>query len=484
MLNLSLVNVPEYLDPTEAWNYQQFLLIQAVFDTLTRVNENGQIVASLAKKWSVDSTGRVYSMELRSDAHFHNGKVVESDDVAFSIGKHFWPSSKSVVKGYLNGILVGTDRVKNGEIPAGVKIIGKHSLSFNLVKPYSPFLSVLAMPGFSVFPKGFDIHKKANGSGPMKAEYLSDSKTWLLHRFDGYIGVPPKTAAFCIQRKAGIDEVLNAFTAGALDLAIGVPFGELDVSKVPSSVTVLRTNSLAFSHLYLNPRNQLLKDDDFRRDLASVIYSITEKAELISPFQKVSPYFMPKGILPSYYYERTLDKMPVEAFKRKWGARALNVHLKFVLPQTYFSGPLLKAFSGAFSLIGINADIEVKAGADLKASLDHFDFDLLSIPYMGNFPDPDGFLDLLHDGIGFKKGFEPSRKLFEKIEKARFISEAKIRLKAYADALLEFERLKYVIPLFQVNLPILFTNGIHVPDTSYRYEAELKNIFWQVEDRK
>jgi hypothetical protein len=106
------------------------------------------------------------------------------------------------------------------------------------------------------------------------------------------------------------------------------------------------------------------------------------------------------------------------------------------------------------------------------------------MPYMGNFPDPDGFLELLHEGIGFRQGFEPSKTLFKLLSEARFIADPTQRLRAYSSALTDFEALDYVIPLLHVNLPMLAREGILIPDSSYRTEAELRNLIWQLQEKR
>lgn len=63
-VTVSVSYLPEVLAPTQVWNYQKFLPIQATFDTLVRVDIGGQIVSALADKWIGDSDGQVYRLEL------------------------------------------------------------------------------------------------------------------------------------------------------------------------------------------------------------------------------------------------------------------------------------------------------------------------------------------------------------------------------------------------------------------------------------
>src|SRR6266498_2377186 len=64
MLEIGMTAVPKTADPRELWNFQHFLLVQCMYQTLVRVSEAGRLVSDLAERWSVDESGKIYTFEL------------------------------------------------------------------------------------------------------------------------------------------------------------------------------------------------------------------------------------------------------------------------------------------------------------------------------------------------------------------------------------------------------------------------------------
>ena len=475
MLNFGLTMVPNQLDPVECWNYQQFLMIQAVYDTLVRVDENGRLVSGLAKKWHVNESGTTYTFFLDSNAKFHNGMSPNSEDVAFSIARHLWPDSKSVVKNYLIDLLVGAENLKTSAIPSGIKIEKPDQISLTISKPYPPFLFVLAMPGFSIVPKNVDFKKGPIGSGPMTAKFLENEATWVFERFPSFSGTKPKAQKICIKRTPSLNDVLDGFKNQSLDVAIGPPFSELDGQQLPTHVTAVATNSLVTCHLIVNKNKGPLSKLDFRRDLASLFYSLAEKKENLSKFQDFEPTYIPKGVMPKQYYDKAIPRFDLSSFKAKYAGKE-PIHI--VLLASYFKKEFLDALDKLFVESGLNVKFDKITNQEFGAVFAKGDFDVLSLPYIGNFPDPDGFLEALRTGDKLKD-WAPGKQLFEEIDKIRHTANATTRLAQYSTVLQKFEGEWFVIPLFRVSLPILHREGIKIPETNYRYEANLRHIFWE-----
>jgi len=105
-------------------------------------------------------------------------------------------------------------------------------------------------------------------------------------------------------------------------------------------------------------------------------------------------------------------------------------------------------------------------------------YDIITGLYVGNFPDPDGFLDPLMETSKARFGVIPSRDLFTAIEKVRYVTPAEKRLEEYSRILRSFEDNWYLVPLYRISVPIIHNAQLSIPDTSFRYEAELWNMFW------
>lgn len=55
-----------------------------VYDTLIWIEANSEIVPHLAKSWDISDDGLTYTFHLRDDVKFHDGSILNADDVVFS----------------------------------------------------------------------------------------------------------------------------------------------------------------------------------------------------------------------------------------------------------------------------------------------------------------------------------------------------------------------------------------------------------------
>jgi hypothetical protein len=99
---------------------------------------------------------------------------------------------------------------------------------------------------------------------------------------------------------------------------------------------------------------------------------------------------------------------------------------------------------------------------------------------MANFPDPDGFLELLTPGQAFDGELKEVLELKEEINNARFVLDKNSRLEKYSEALKKFENHFLIIPFSRVTLPLIHQKEVNLPDTNYKYEADLRKIFWNI----
>ncbi len=60
-------------------------LVSLIFTGLTRVNEKGEIVPDLARRWEITRGGTAYTFHLREDVRWHDGAPFTADDVVFTV---------------------------------------------------------------------------------------------------------------------------------------------------------------------------------------------------------------------------------------------------------------------------------------------------------------------------------------------------------------------------------------------------------------
>lgn len=97
--------------------------------TLLRTNARGDLEARLAAKWSSSDDGLTWTIELRPDAKFSDGRPVTSADVVFSVRAAM-------------GTPAGADLKVDGQ-PVSVRALDDRQLVLTFPAPYGPGLSVL-----------------------------------------------------------------------------------------------------------------------------------------------------------------------------------------------------------------------------------------------------------------------------------------------------------------------------------------------------
>ncbi|MGH7947658.1 MAG: ABC transporter substrate-binding protein, partial [Candidatus Binataceae bacterium] len=93
------------LDPAVGYDTMSWLFEQMLFNTLVRYGDsNIELQPDLALSWEVSSDARTFTFNLRDDAHFTNGRAVESADFKYSIERVLRPSTRSKGMEFFRGI--------------------------------------------------------------------------------------------------------------------------------------------------------------------------------------------------------------------------------------------------------------------------------------------------------------------------------------------------------------------------------------------
>jgi hypothetical protein len=91
---IATVALTEPIDPSHApypSNESERLLFRQLYETLVRVDCNGQVRPGLASSWHLDPSGRTWIVTLRENARFSDGTPVTPTDVRTSWGREGLP---------------------------------------------------------------------------------------------------------------------------------------------------------------------------------------------------------------------------------------------------------------------------------------------------------------------------------------------------------------------------------------------------------
>lgn len=128
---------PLYLNPVVAHsNPTDSDLSMLIFSSLFRYNSEGKLEQDLVDNWERSENGLVYTVHLKSNIKWHDGKPLTAEDVLFTLNLIKNPAFASTLRGNWEGIEV-------------VKV-NENTLTFTLKKAYTPFLHNLT---FGILPK-------------------------------------------------------------------------------------------------------------------------------------------------------------------------------------------------------------------------------------------------------------------------------------------------------------------------------------------
>jgi peptide/nickel transport system substrate-binding protein len=203
----------EGYDPTLGWGRYGAPLFQS---TLLRRNENLEFVNDLATDYSVSDDRKVWTVNIRSDAKFTDGKPVTAADVAYTF-------TKAAETGGLTDVTM---------LEAAVAI-DPDTVELRLKQPQSTFINRLATLG--IVPKhahGKDYARNPIGSGPYKLVQWDEGQQLIVEANPDYYGEPP-----AIQRLVFLFTEEDAAFAAA-------KAGQAQVAAVPQSLAVQQIDGM------------------------------------------------------------------------------------------------------------------------------------------------------------------------------------------------------------------------------------------------
>ncbi|MBN9219714.1 MAG: ABC transporter substrate-binding protein [Mesorhizobium sp.] len=171
---------PPHLDPTAgAAAAIREVTYANVFEGLTRIGPNSEVLPDLAESWTVSDDGKVYTFKLHTGVKFHDGADFSADDVKFSLDRARAENSLNAQK----QLFAAIDKVEVVD-PATVKI--------TLTHPQGGFLYNMGWgDAVIVSPKSADTNKeKPVGTGPFKFDSWAKGSSITLVKSDHYWGAP------------------------------------------------------------------------------------------------------------------------------------------------------------------------------------------------------------------------------------------------------------------------------------------------------
>jgi peptide/nickel transport system substrate-binding protein len=198
------------LDPRKASPGAAFLAQFHLYDGLMRL-EGGRAVRRLAESVEPNAGATRWTVRLRPDATFHDGRPVRAADVLASLRTIADPRTRPLFASAYADVDVAGSRVRDDR-----------TVELTLRRPRGDLAdSVLAL-GSPVFPAGTTDFAAAIGSGPYRLESADPGSGVRLRAFGDHWDGAPRIDMLEIRTITDPVARLNGVRGGQLDYAVGV----------------------------------------------------------------------------------------------------------------------------------------------------------------------------------------------------------------------------------------------------------------------
>jgi peptide/nickel transport system substrate-binding protein len=255
------------LDPLYAASSAEMSASRLLFSSLYTYDTTGHLDGDLADSMQVDASGMVYTVKIKGNVKWHDGKTLTANDVAFTVNLIKNPEVRSPL------------RVNWQDVE--VKALDPTTIQFKLPAVYAAFPHALT---FSVLPQHIlgevapgvirenNFSRAPVGSGPFSFRLLQNADATAGHKvvhmvaFDKYHGGEPKLGRFEVHAYDTQEDIVKALRSGEVNAAadvLGIGDDQIDTHNY----TILSRPINSGVYAIINNDSPILKDKVIRQAL-------------------------------------------------------------------------------------------------------------------------------------------------------------------------------------------------------------------------
>ena len=408
----------ETLDPALITDQVSMRLGESLFEGLCRINAQGKIEPGMAERWEVSADKLHYTFHLRNNAVWSNGDPVTAQDFVQSWERVLNPSTPADyapqlyplinAKAYNEGALKDFTRV-------GVKALDAHTLQTDLENPIPYWIDLCAfmtlapvhLPTITKYQDGWAKAGRLVGNGPyLLEEWLLDDHIRLRknpHYWDAaHVGM----GTVDVMPIADANTAFNYFMTGEADLVMDkgmVPVSLVDKLKQQSwfrtgpflGTWFIRINSTKPPFTDPRVRRAFTLAVDRRRIVEKITRLGEHTAHSLTPPGAGQNFQPPPG--PDYNPTEARRLLAEAGFPNGAGFPRVE-YLYLPLPVENNIAIELKAMWQ--ENLGVVVNLTKQEQKVWLASLKELSYDLCRSSWVGDYNDPNTFLDCFTTGNG------------------------------------------------------------------------------------
>lgn len=443
------------LDPAAASNFENIWPVNQLFNGLLQMDDSLNVIPCIARQYSINEDGTVYTFYLRRDVFFHDnvcfknskGRRVVASDFVFSFYRLF----DSRVSAAANLMDVIDQNTRSGY--KGFEAANDSTLKIYLKKPFSAFPSVLTMKFFSVIPKEAIDYYKLNfrrnpvGTGPFTFKLWDEGTKLILLKNNHYFEKDEKqkqlpyldavAVSFIKDRETAFMELLS----GKFDMLSGADaFNTNEVLDKEANLrdfyskkfylqkqTFLKTDYIG---ILIDTTVTIVKNSPLKlRTIRQAINYAFDRDKLIKYLRNnlgVAAHagFIPKGLksydansVKGYYYapDKVKQLLAEAGFPDGKGLPVITIH------TTENYKEQVEFIQSQLAENKIPVEVSIEKPSILRQAVNNCEYNLFKKSWFSDYADEENFMSLFYSknfvpqGVNF---FHYSNPLFDKLFEA------------------------------------------------------------------
>ncbi len=416
VLRRGLGGQPGSLDPQRAEDAFSYDVLRDLYEGLTSSGPDGEVIAAVAARWTIDEGGTRYIFVLRPEARWSNGDAVTASDFVTAFQRAMDPATGSGAADLLRAI-DNAAAILAGELPAdrlGVVALDDHRLEIRLERPVPYFLDILtntiASPVHASSLQGaagFSRPDVTVTNGPYRLAGLAPGASIRLARNPHYRD--PVSVTFDeIRYEIVADEnaEYSRYRAGELDVTNTVPEQRFEqLVKDPESGLQHRATLATFYLTFNTDRGPLSGKPGLREALSLVVDRDVITASITRAGQVPAYSLVPEDVwnyTPARYaWHASTSAERIERARSLYRAAGFSQKRPLKLRLLYNENELVQRVCIAIAAmwkdaLGIDVElVQMEFKAYLAARADPAQWDIVRVGWTADYNDASTFLDTM-----------------------------------------------------------------------------------------
>ena len=489
---------PESLDPSQIQGVPEHRIFEALFEGLVAVDpQTADGVPGVAESWDVSDDGLTYTFHLREDAVWSDGVPITADDVVYSWLRELAPETASPYAWFPAMFIAGATEYNAGEVgPEAVQIraVDDHTFEMTLIGPLPYVIGALCHYSFGIVPQ--HAIEKYGQAWTQPENFVGNGPFVLTEHVPQDRIVCEKNPLYWDAENVALDEVVflasddtatnyNMYVSGEVDWNTSIDLNNFDQISMRTDYQV--APQLSTYYYTINVTEPPFDDPLVRKavsyaiDREELVYSVTRAGQI--------PCW---GIVPEMAGYEPLEESDIGGslydpdYARELLAQAgypngIGFPTVSILYNTDDAHRQIAEFiqQQLKDNLNINVELENQEWATYLANRNAGNFQIARAGWVGDYQDPNTFLDMFITGAGMNGGKYSNPEYDALINQAARMPAGEERmatLKAAEDILINQDQA--IIPLyFYVSQNMIDTNkwGGWYPNTMDYHPV--KNIY-------